>query len=388
MKLFYSFLTLLTSASFSFGQSSFVITPAGTDPTIDNAIDYATDIWSQYLNSSVPIKIKVIYADLTSSGPLAITIPNGRKEFSSAPLDSTWYATSLANSLEGSELNPGEVDMDIYVNSYVNYYFGTDGLPGPGQYDFVSIFLHEIAHGLGILSLTKVENGEGSFGYVTLSSIFPLPSSFPFPVLEGLPSVWDRFIVNSTGQQLVDQALFANPSTALRTQFQSNNLFFTGPTATAANGGNNPRMFAPGTYAYGSSLQHFNESTFPLSSGNSLMTPYSGVQEVEHLPGDLLMGALQDVGWSTNVVEVNEQLAANNIELYPNPAADFIELNFGEMNKESFEVNILDITGAVIFTQIAVSSVGKIDVSQLPNGVYFCEVKNELTPAHLKFIKQ
>ena len=387
MKLFYSFLIVLSSAWFSFGQSSFVITPAGTDPTIDNAIDYATDIWSQYLNSPVPIKIKVIYADLTSAGPLAITIPNGRKDFSSAPIDSTWYATSLANSLEGTELNTGEVDMDIYVNSYVNYYFGTDGLPGPGQYDFVSIFLHEIAHGLGILSLTKVENGEGSFGYVTLSSIFPLPSSFPFPVLEGLPSVWDRFIVNSTGQQLIDQALFANPSTALRTQFQSNNLFFTGSMATAANGGNNPRMFAPGTYAYGSSLQHFNESTFPLSSGNSLMTPYSGVQEVEHLPGDILMGALQDIGWSTNVVEINEQEAANNIELYPNPATDFIELNFGEMNEGLVEVTILDLAGNVVMTQSANSSITNVDISKLPSGTYFCAVSGDLS-GYLRFVKE
>lgn len=385
MKLFFSFLIFLSS--FSFGQSSFVITPAGTDPTIDNAIDYATDIWSQYLNSSVPIKIKVIYADLTSSGPLAITIPNGRKDFGSAPMDSTWFATSLANSLEGSELNASEVDMDIYVNSSVNYYFGTDGLPGPGQYDFVSIFLHEIAHGLGILSLTKVENGEGSFGYVTLSSIFPLPSSFPFPVLEGLPSVWDRFMVNGTGQQLIDQAVFANPSTALRTQFQSNNLFFTGPISTAANGGTNPRIFAPGSYAYGSSLQHFNEGTFPLASGNSLMTPYSSVQEVEHLPGDILMGTLQDIGWSTNVVEINEQQAANNIELYPNPAADFIELSFGEMNESVINVTILDLAGNVVVTQTANSNLTQVDISQLPSGTYFCEVSGEVS-GYLRFVKQ
>lgn len=387
MKRLYSLLLVLLTTLTSFSQATFNVSSTGTDPTIDNAIAYTTDIWGQYLNSAVPIKIKFVYADLTNAGPLAITLPNGEKDFSSAPIASTWYATSLANSLEGSELNVGEFDMDIYVNSSVNYYFGTDGNPGPGQYDFVSIFLHEIAHGLGILSLTKIENGQGSFGYVTLSSVFPLQSSFPFPVLEGLPSVWDRFIVNGSGQQLIDQGIFANPSTALRTQFQSNNLFFTGPIATAANGGNNPRMFAPGTYAYGSSLQHFNESTFPLSSGNSLMTPYSGIQEVEHLPGDILMGALQDVGWSTNVVEINEQEAANNIELFPNPAADFIELNFGEMNEESIEVNILDVTGAVIFTKIVHSNAAKIDISQLPKGAYFFEINSEFKTAHLKFMK-
>lgn len=388
MKLLLSLFLFLFSALVSIGQATFSVTSTGTDATIDNAIAYTTDIWAAHLNSSVPIKIKVVYADLTSAGPLAITIPNGEKDFASAPLDSTWYATCLANSLEGSELNPGEFDMDIYVNSFIDYYFGTDGLPGPGQYDFVSVFLHEIAHGLGILSLTKVENGEGSFGYVTLSSIFPLPSSFPFPVLEGLPSVWDRFIVNNSGQQLIDQALFANPSTALRTQFQSNNLFFTGPNSTAANGGNNPRMFAPATYAYGSSLQHFNESTFPLSSGNSLMTPYSGIQEVEHLPGNVLMGALQDIGWSTNQVGIDENLAAQNIELYPNPATNAIELNFGELIEGLVEVTILDLAGNVVATQTTNSNITQVDISQLPSGTYFCEVSSEVMGAYLRFVKE
>lgn len=388
MKLLLSLFLFLSTTLLSTAQATFNVTASGTDPTIDSAIEYTTDIWAAHLNSPVPIKIKVVYADLTSAGPLAITIPNGEKDFASAPLDSTWYATSLANSLEGSELNPGEFDMDIYVNSFVDYYFGTDGLPGPGQYDFVSVFLHEIAHGLGILSLSKVENGEGSFGYVTLSSIWPLQSSFPFPVLEGLPSVWDRFIVNNAGQQLIDQALFANPSTALRTQFQSNNLYFTGPNSTAANGGTNPRMFAPATYAYGSSLQHFNESTFPLSSGNSLMTPYSSVQEVEHLPGNVLIGALQDIGWTTNQVGLNENLAELDMVLSPNPASDLVQLTFGNMNEERVELVFTDCTGGTVFTYVSNSEMVNIDVSGWASGVYFCAVLGEVKNGYVRFVKE
>lgn len=388
MKLLLSLFLFLSTALLSIAQATFNVTASGTDATIDSAIEYTTDIWAAHLNSSVPIKIKVVYADLTSAGPLAITIPNGEKDFASAPLDSTWYATSLANSLEGSELNSGEFDMDIYVNSFVDYYFGTDGLPGPGQYDFVSVFLHEIAHGLGILSLSKVENGEGSFGYVTLSSIWPLQSSFPFPVLEGLPSVWDRFIVNNTGQQLIDQALFANPSAALRTQFQSNNLYFTGPNSTAANGGTNPRMFAPATYAYGSSLQHFNESTFPLSSGNSLMTPYSSVQEVEHLPGNVLIGALQDVGWTTNQVGLNENVAEFDMVLSPNPASDLVQLTFGNMNEERVELVFTDCTGGTVFTYVSTSEMVNIDVSGWASGVYFCAVLGDVKNGYVRFVKE
>ncbi len=388
MKLFYSLLLILSSTLSSFSQATFTVTTSGTDATIDAAIDFTTDIWGQYLNSAVPIKIKVIYADLTSGGPLAITIPNGEKDFSAAPLSSTWYASCLANSIEGSELNVGEVDMDIYVNSFVNYYFGTDGNPGAGQYDFVSIFLHEIAHGLGILSLSEIENGEGSFGYVDASNVWPLPISFPFPVLEGLPSIWDTYIRNGNGDFLTDTLIFPNPSTNLATQFKSNNLFFTGPNATASNWGVNPKMFAPSTYAYGSSLQHLNESTFPLSGGNSLMTPYFSAGEVEHSPGGILMSALEDIGWTTNVIGIEEIPANFALQLFPNPTLDVINLNFGEMSEERFKISIIDLSGTIVSSFTATAYDSQVDVSLLTDGVYLCVIKGESQSAHLRFIKQ
>jgi len=388
MKLFFSLLLILSTSLSSFSQATFNVTATGTDPTIDAAIDFSTDIWGQYLNSTVPVKIKVTYADLTAGGPLAITIPNGEKDFSAAPQDSIWYASCLANSIEGSELNAGEFDMDIYVNSFTNYYFGTDGNPGPGQYDFVSVFMHEIAHGLGILSLTEIEAGEGSFGFVDASNVWPLPISFPFPILEGLPSIWDSYIVNGNGDYLTDQAVFANPSTALAAEFQGNDLFFTGPNSTAANGGTNPKMYATSTYAYGSSLQHFNESSFPLSGGNSMMTPSISVNEVEHAPGSILIGALQDIGWTTNVVGLELSFEIYDYKLSPNPATNILTLNIGQMTDEIYEVHIVDLTGAVISTHKVNSNVLEIDISQLQSGTYLCAVKRESKIEHLKFIKE
>ena len=388
MKLLFSLLLILSTTLNSFGQATFDVTANGTDPTIDIAIDFTTDIWGQYLNSAVPIKIKLIYADLTSAGPLAITIPNGEKDFSAAPFTSIWYASSLANSIEGSELNAGEFDMDIYVNSSENYYFGTDANPGPGQYDFVSIFLHEIAHGLGILSLTEIENGEGSFGFVDASNVWPLQPSFPFPVLEGLPSIWDSYTVNGNGENLTNLTLFSNPSASLATAFQSNDLFFTGPNATSANWGNNPKMSAPSTYAYGSSLQHFDNNTFPLSGGNSMMTPSISTSEAEHNPGGILLGALQDIGWTTNVVGLDENIDIYAIELSPNPAMDEITLNIGEISDDMLEIYIVDLAGTVISSHSVTGKVVKIDVSQLPSGAYFCAVEGDSKSAHLKFMKE
>ena len=365
----------------SIGQSSFSITTTGTNPTIDSAINYATFTWSQYLNSAVPIKINVVYTNLTGGGPLAVTFPNGIKDFSGAPETGVWYATSLANSIAGTELNPGEFDMDIYVNNSVNYYFGLDGIPGSNQYDFISVFLHEISHGLGTGSISKIDAGVGSFGMLDSSSTAPFVASFPFPELEGLPSIWDIHLVNGIGEQITDTLLYPNISTALGNQFESNDLFFSGTNATTANGGSQPKIFAPSTYESGSSLQHFNESTFPNSSGNSLLTPYFYNNEVEHNPGELLVGALQDIGWDINGVGIIEE-STLSYQIYPNPANNVLYI---KSDNQVQSISIYDIYGKLIISKTITEA--EIDISNLSNGSYIYVINSLNKNYSGKFIK-
>ncbi|MFT5777099.1 MAG: hypothetical protein ACI837_000030 [Crocinitomicaceae bacterium] len=348
----------------SFSQSSFTMTKTGTTPTIDAAIDFTGTIWSQYLNSTIPIKVNVIYTDLSAAGPLATTLPNGELDFVGAPFNGWWYASSLANSIASNELNIGEFDMDIYVNSSVNYYFGLDGLPGPGQYDFITVFMHEIAHGLGAMSLTKYDVGVGSFGTIDATSILPLVTSFPFPVLGGLPSIWDYFLVNGSSQQLANTLIFPNLSTALGTEFQSNDIFFTGPATVLENGGTSAQIFAPATFEGGSSLQHFDEAIFTPASGNGLLTPYLTNNEVQHTPGPLLMAALTDIGWSVNApVGIKESnLAA--ISVSPNPSNGFVQIAF---DGTSVDLQLIDLLGNVLVPSL---NSGANDLNALPNGTY------------------
>jgi len=359
---------LLLGAYSATAQASFSVTATGTNPTIDSAISYTTDIWSQYLTSSVPIKVNVVYTNMTGAGPLAVTFPNGEKDFAGAPRTGVWYATCLANSIAGIELNPGEFDMDIYVNSAVDYYFGTDGNPGVSQYDFVSIFLHEIAHGLGTASLSKIDAGIGSFGLLDSSSTAPLVASFPFPQLNGLPSIWDSFLINGSGQLIADTLIFANLTTALGSEFESDDLFFSGPSATIVNGGSAPKIFAPTTYESGSSLQHFDEASFPNPSGNSLLTPYFFNGEVEHNPGDLLMGALTDIGWSTVNVGVSE-IDAISVMAYPNPVENMVRFKWNQPYQGLTLIQLYNSTGKLVKSISTTGSV-EIDMTKMATGVY------------------
>src|SRR5262245_1231443 len=129
MKRFFTISTLLFVITFGKlqAQATFSFTNTGTTPQMDSAIAYAGNIWGQYLISSVPIKIHLYYINLFGA-TLAITIPNGERDFSSAPVDSVWYASCLANSLEGIELNPGEDDINIFFDNNVTWYLGTDGI--------------------------------------------------------------------------------------------------------------------------------------------------------------------------------------------------------------------------------------------------------------------
>ena len=237
-------LSFILATSAMSQNATFDVTRNGTTPAMDSAIDYALDIWSNCLVSDVPIKINVNHFNMTSAGPLGITFPNGRMNFPNAPEPDTWYPTCLANAMNGTELNPGEVDMDIFMNGYWDWYLGTDGNCPADRYDFVSVFLHEIGHGLGFMSLAKVDDEKGAFGTLTALDFLPLMSSFPFPDLDGFPSVLDRYYVTPAGNRLTDTIQYQNNSTILGVLMRNNNLFYDGNWGVLTNDSTQPKILS------------------------------------------------------------------------------------------------------------------------------------------------
>ena len=299
----------------------FNITYTGFTPQAQIAFSYAANIWTQTLESTVPIKVNAYFAPLVP-GLLGITLPNGIKDFPGAPMDSTWYPTSLANSITGTELNPGQFDIDVYLNSSINWNTDTVGIIPVAQYDLVSVALHELGHGLGFASLAKKSGTVGSFGLLLASDFSPIVTSFPWPALDTLPGIFDRFLVNSLIHPL---DTFTNPSTSLGAQLTNNNIYFNGSNALAANNNIKPRMYAPATFALGSSILHLNEATYPVGNINELMTPNAVPGNANHNPGPISIGILKDIGWTINPnvgIPENEN-AINNIFIYPNPASKF-----------------------------------------------------------------
>ena len=91
------------------------------------AFTAAAAIWTSTIQSSVPIAISACWSDLGSSSTLGYSGgETSYRDFSEAPKPNTWYESSLANALHGSDLDPTEYDDHITYNSGFTWYFGTD----------------------------------------------------------------------------------------------------------------------------------------------------------------------------------------------------------------------------------------------------------------------
>jgi hypothetical protein len=262
--------------------STFVVTYNGFTPQAQVAFQAAINVWASQLQSSVPIRVTANWTTL-SPGVLGSAGANYIfRNFPGAPSANTWFASAVAKKLSGTDLTAGlgdNADIVANFNSSFGWYLGTDGNAG-SQFDFMTVALHELGHGLGFFGSMDASGGTGSWGFV------------------GSPAVYDLFAINGSSQSLLNTLLFPNPSSALRQQLISNNVYFNGTNAKNGNSGIAPKLYAPASWAPGSSYSHVDESTYPNGSPNSLMTFALAPGEVIHDLGPILRGMFTDMGWT------------------------------------------------------------------------------------------
>ena len=131
---------------------------------------YAADIWSQVLPSSVTIIVRAQFAAQTCTATSAVLGSAGavtiHRDFTGAPFPGTWYNAALANKLFGSDLSANP-DINATFNLSIDsgcfgpgqvWYYGVDGLEG-GNIELLPVVLHEIGHGLGFQTFTSGSTG-------------------------------------------------------------------------------------------------------------------------------------------------------------------------------------------------------------------------------------
>jgi hypothetical protein len=249
----------------------------------------AADIWGIALSGTVPVVVEanfdVMFCDASSAvlggaGPI-----NLAAEFDNAPQANTWYHISLANALEGEDIDPANGDISATFNSDLdnnnaclngtNWYLGLDHNDG-SDIDLLAVVLHEIGHGLGFSTFVDEANGTWFFG---------------------LPDAYASFIRdNSLGLQWTNMSNLQRKNSAINT----GNLVWNGSQVTAAagsltggkDGSGRVKLYAPNPVQQGSSISHWDTSATP----SLLMEPYITGGLTSNL--DLTDEQLADMGWS------------------------------------------------------------------------------------------
>lgn len=249
------------------------------------AFTYAVSIWEKKIASPVSINIFARFENIDGN-----VIANGRpsafhKNFTEAPLPDVYYPVALAEKLTGREMNSEKAaDIEIYFNKLKPWYFGTDGNTPATDYDFVTVALHEIAHGLGISGFFEDVNNLGQYSNPT-----------------NTPSVYDFYVFNLKEERLADQNIFRCPSAELHREFTSNNLKF---NVLSANNSGSPKIYAPEKWNPGASIYHLNAN---IGAGeNELMSPFTCKGQAIHNPGEKTLHILSELGWNAATVKFDE----------------------------------------------------------------------------------
>lgn len=265
------------------------------------AMEHAVGIWASQLSGTIPVEVRASIDPLDpgvlgQAGPIAwgVTEPED-VEFDYA---NTVYISSLANQIAGTDFFPTFGDIQItYSSSFINqFYFGLDGVVPPGKtYDFVTIVLHELAHGLGFLD-GMAESGAYFFG---------------------APFVFDQNLYHN-GNNVVN--LSQSDRAAANT---SNALLWDGANAKSANDGSRIEMYAPATFSSGSSVSHW-DSDIPFLSFME-RAYFAAIHTVD----PQLLGALEDMQWTRgnpfNIWALGQNIPENQRGLLDDPAGDGIE---------------------------------------------------------------
>jgi len=255
--------TTSTSCSCPSVFAANLFTGAALPAQVVTAIQYSQCLWSCILARTTPgiqVRVNTINTSgslLASAGPYLYTFDG----ISYSPC--ALYVDRCA------------VDIELNVDpDNVQYYFGLDGNVGSSSYDFVTVIMHELAHGLGFSGFINPATG-ASTKTAPQFSVFDTRIRYA-----STPEVYPWTTNPAANTNVAAQAAVSNA------------LYFQGTTYTTA------RLFAPNPAQQGSSMLHLDEATYPQGNPDSLMTPVVYNGEANHAPGRLACDVLVTLGYS------------------------------------------------------------------------------------------
>src|SRR5205085_150172 len=165
------------------------VTYEGFTPEAQQAFEAAVNIWESLLTTSVNIRVLARWAPLGET-ILGSASPAGYyRLFDGAQRRHVWHPVALAEKMSRKNLNGDEPDIVATFNStFTDWHFGLEGdRPPIDKYDLMTVVLHEIGHGLGIIDSYEVTGKIGA-----ISDFY-----------DGSPMIYDINLQSSQGQNIV-----------------------------------------------------------------------------------------------------------------------------------------------------------------------------------------
>lgn len=374
------------------GTATFQVDYSGFTPQAQAAFQRAVDIWSTSIVSPVPIRVRAQFAPLGST-TLGSAGPNLTANTTGLPRFSTWYPFALADALAGKDLNtePGDFFYDIeasFSSSRTDWYFGLDGNPPASQFDFTTVVLHELGHGLGFIGSGAYDNGSGvqECSGTAGTGCWGLRPDAQRP---RWPFGFDLPVEDSQGRSILNTTVYGNPSNALGALFQSGALFMDSPEVVRILGGR-ASLAAPTPFNEGSSYSHWDEFVYPRGTSTALMTPQVARGEAYEDVGDITCAYMADIGWTlgddcadlTVAEEAGPDASGFVVALAgPNPFRGATTVRIARPAAGDLRVTLMDALGREVATLMDGPASAEVDVRVVPgasaSGVYRVVVESE-----------
>ena len=234
--------------------------PASVVTVVETAVARYSSILE--LDPDVPLHIEFRWEDMGSPTIGAYAGPTNLIRTSA---DVGAVPVALANARDGVDYVPGTADIVIGVNAGLPWHLESGPPPG-NRVDLQSVLVHELGHGLGFVGSATGTSNETA-------------------TLRDPMWAFDRRV--SSG---------ATPFPSL--SVEARHAALTGNDLFIDVGDARYRLYAPATFANGSSFSHLDEATYPAGTPGSLMTPIGSTGEVFRTVDGPALAVLGAIGWT------------------------------------------------------------------------------------------
>jgi len=267
--------------------------PDGDTRTLKQAFEAAVSTWEGLLDSNVEIRVEATLENI-GGDTLGYMGPRGIASWSTAPVDNVWFASAIADKINDSDLDANNYDITGKMTCRTDWNtddLDSDGDGYSGEYDFESVAVHELGHGMGFMGGASYNNGVG--GVRDDNQNWP----WVYTCFTGSTNPHGRYLLNTDefpedstkmGDVLTNKGGTSNGGLA--------GVYFYGDQAVDANNGDPIKLYIPNTWKDGSSYSHLDSATYN-GTAEDLMTPSIGAGDITRDVGPITQAMFNDFGW-------------------------------------------------------------------------------------------